>query len=217
MTNARTWDRIHAERAAMADTWEALTPEQWATASWCDGWSVQATAGHILAAAEQTVPNFYKEFVLAGFRFDVFADRAARRLAELPPDQMVRRLRARTTTTNHPPAPVVVMLGEIVVHGEDIRRPLGIDHAVPADSLVAVADNYVKTNLLLGAKRRVDGLGLRATDVDWTHGTGPEVAGPLLSMVLAMSGRTGALPDLEGDGVEVLTGRCRTDGGAVER
>ena len=217
MTTTRTWDRIHTERAAMADTWEALTPEQWAAPSWCDGWSVHATAGHILAASEQTIPHFYREFVRAGFRFDVFADRGARRLAELPPEQMVRRLRARTTTTNHPPAPVVVMLGEIVVHGEDIRRPLGIVHAVPADTLVAVADNYVKTNFLLGARRRVAGLGLRATDVDWTHGTGPEVAGPLLSMILAMSGRTGALRDLEGDGVELLAGRSPAVGGTVER
>jgi uncharacterized protein (TIGR03083 family) len=217
MTKDQIWDRIHTERAAMADTWEALTPEQWAAASWCDGWSVQATAGHILAAAEQTVPHFYLEFLRAGFRFDVFADRGARRLAGLPPEQMVRRLRARTTTTNHPPAPVVVMLGEVVVHGADIRRPLGIDHPVPAETLVAVADNYVKTNFLLGAKRRIAGLGLRATDVDWTHGEGPEVAGPLLSMILAMSGRTGALHDLGGDGVAALTARCPAAGGTLER
>ena len=217
MTTAETWDRIHTERSAMADTWEALTPEQWATASGCDGWSVRTTAGHILAAAEQTFPRFYREFIRAGFRFDVFADRAARRLAEVPTDQMVRRLRARTTTTNHPPAPVVVMLGEIVVHGEDIRRPLGITRDVPADTLVAVADNYVRTNVLLGAKRRVAGLGLRATDVGWTHGQGPEVAGPLLSMILAMSGRTDALRDLTGAGVAEMTGRCPAREGSVDR
>jgi uncharacterized protein (TIGR03083 family) len=208
VNTTETWQHIHAERAALADTLEGLGPEQWSAGSWCDGWSVHVTAGHVLAAAEQTVPNFYKEFVLAGFRFDVFADRAARRLAEVPPEDLVRRLRARTTTTNHPPAPVVVMLGEIVVHGEDIRRPLGIAHEVPADSLTAVADNYVKTNLLLGAKRRIAGLRLRATDVDWAHGDGPEVNGPLTSLILAMSGRTPALGDLDGEGLGVLTGRC---------
>ena len=208
MNTTETWQHIHAERAALADCWEDLGPEQWEAPSWCGGWSVRVTAGHVLAAAEQTVPNFYKEFVLAGFRFDVFADRAARRLAELPPPDLVRRLRARTTTTNHPPAPVVVMLGEIVVHGEDIRRPLGIAHEVPADTLTAVADNYVRTTLLIGAKRRMGGLRLRATDVDWSHGDGPEVSGPLTSLILAMSGRTPALDDLDGEGLAVLTGRC---------
>jgi len=207
MTNANTWALIHAERAAMADTWEELTAEQWATTSWCTGWSVHVAAGHILAGAEQTIPNFYKQFVQAGFRFNVFAERAAHRLADLSPADMVRRLRARTATTNHPPAPVVVMLGEIVVHGADIRRPLGLDHTVDEAALVAVADNYVKTNVLIGSKRRIAGLRLVATDAGWSHGDGPEVLGPLSSLVLAMSGRTGAVDDLSGDGVTILVSR----------
>ena len=208
MKTDEIWTNIHAERAALADTWEALTPDQWSTSSWCGGWSVHVTAGHVLAAAEQTIPNFYKEFVQAGFRFNVFADRAARRLAGVPPEDLVRRLRERTTTTNRPPAPVVVMLGEIVVHGEDIRRPLGIAHAVAEEALVAVADNYSGTNLLIGSKRRIAGLRLAASDASWTHGDGPEVTGPLTSLILAMSGRTGALGDLSGPGVELLTSRC---------
>src|SRR5450756_1365731 len=63
MKTAEIWTNIHAERAALADTWEGLTPDQWLTSSWCGGWSVHVTAGHVLAAAEQTIPNFYKEFV----------------------------------------------------------------------------------------------------------------------------------------------------------
>jgi uncharacterized protein (TIGR03083 family) len=135
----------------------------------------------------------------------VFADRAARRRAELPPVEMVRRLRNRTTTTNHPPAPVVAMLGEIVVHGEDIRRPLGIRHDIAEEALVAVADNYVGTNLLIGSKRRITGIRLVATDAGWAHGDGPEVSGPMTSLILAMSGRTGALGDLGGPGLALLT------------
>src|SRR5665213_1275391 len=61
MNAKETWQLIHKERAAMADTLEALSPEQWAADSWCTSWSVQDTAGHILAAAEQTPLNFYKE------------------------------------------------------------------------------------------------------------------------------------------------------------
>jgi uncharacterized protein (TIGR03083 family) len=201
------WGHIHAERATLADTWEGLSPAQWSAASWCEGWSVQVTAGHVLAAAEQTVPRFSKEFLAAGFRFDVFADRAARRLSRVPPEELVRRLRARTTTTNHPPAPVVSMLGEVVVHGEDMRRPLGLTHDVPEAALVAVADNYVRTNVLIGSKRRASGLRLVASDAAWVHGDGPEVTGPLVSLVLALSGRTGALGDLDGAGLDVLATR----------
>lgn len=207
MKSEEIWKYIHGERVQMVETLAALSPEQWTAPSWCEGWSVQDTTGHILAAAEQTPANFYKEMISAGFKFNVFANRAAKRLSALGPDELVRRLRARTSTTNHPPAPVMAMLGEIVVHGEDIRRPLGLSHQSPEPALVALANSWKKTNLLIGAKRRIAGLRLRATDTEWAHGDGPEVSGPLISLVLAMTGRKGASGDLAGDGVVVLSGR----------
>jgi uncharacterized protein (TIGR03083 family) len=208
MKTADTWKHIHSERAQMADTWTTLSPSQWAAASWCEGWSVQDTAGHVVAAAEQTPPNFYKELASAGFRFNVFTDRGARRLGAAGPDELARRLRARTSTTNHPPAPVMAMLGEILVHGEDIRRPLGLEHQPPEEALAAVADSWKNSNLLIGSKRRITGLRLRATDAEWAHGDGPEVSGPLLALLLAMTGRKAVLPDLSGEGVAELSRRA---------
>ena len=207
MKNEETWAHIHSERAQMAETWAALSAHQWAAQSWCQGWSVQDTAGHVLVAAEQTPVNFYKEMASAGFRFNVYTDRGARRLAAIGPDELVSRLRARTTTTNHPPAPVMAMLGEIVVHGEDIRRPLGLKHQPPEAALVAVADSWKNSNLLIGAKRRITGLRLRATDARWAHGDGPEVSGPLISLILAMTGRRAVYQDLSGEGVTELASR----------
>jgi uncharacterized protein (TIGR03083 family) len=207
MKSEEMWTYIHAERADMADTWESLSLSQWSSPSWCEGWSVQDTAGHILAAAEQTPLNFYKEFVVAGFKFNVFAERGAKQFSKTSPAELVKRLRARTTTTNHPPAPVMAMLGEIIVHGDDIRRPLGLTHETPLVALVALADGWKNSNLLIGAKRRIAGLRLRATDAKWTHGEGPEVEGPLQSLVLAMVGRKGAHVDLTGDGVAILASR----------
>ena len=204
MKAGETWKHIHSERAQMADTWTGLSVSQWAAPSRCQGWSVQDTAGHIVAAAEQTPVNFYKEMTAAGFKFNFFTDRGARRVGSAGPDQLVRRLRARTTTTNHPPAPVMAMLGEIVVHGEDIRRPLGLKHQPPQAALVAVADSWKNSNLLIGSKRRIAGLRLQATDAEWAHGDGPEVSGPLLSLILAMTGRKAVHPDLSGDGVAEL-------------
>lgn len=201
------WTYIHAERRDLAETLDAFTPQQWAAASWCEGWTVLETTGHVVAAAEQTFPNFYKELIEARFRFNVFTARGATRMAGVGPEQLVRRLRARTTTTNHPPAPVMAMLGEILVHGQDIRQPLGLSHSSPQPALVAVADSWKNSNLLIGAKRRIGGLRLRATDADWSHGDGPEVVGPLQALVLAMTGRKGSHRDLSGDGLDVLASR----------
>jgi uncharacterized protein (TIGR03083 family) len=208
MKSEETWKYIHAERSQMVETLTSLSSEQWATPSLCAGWSVQETTGHILAAAEQTPVNFYKELISAGFKFDVFTDRAAKRLGAIGPDDLIQRLRSRTTTTNHPPAPVMAMLGEIIVHGEDIRRPLGLQHRAPEAALVAVADSYKKSNLLLGAKRRIAGLKLQATDSDWASGDGPQVSGPLISLILVMTGRPTADGDVTGEGVATLASRA---------
>lgn len=207
MKAAEVWKHIHSERQAMVETLSSLTTEQWAEPSWCTGWSVRETAGHILSAAEQTPVNFFRQLAAAGFKFNVFSGRDAKRLGALGPQEIIGRLQARTTTTNHPPGPPLAMLGEMVAHGEDIRRPLGLSHQSPEAALRAVADSWSRTNLLLGAKRRISGLRLRATDVQWSAGAGPEVAGPLQSLILAMVGRKGSHSELSGDGLAELASR----------
>jgi len=205
--SATTWKLIHSERRSLADMLEGLTPEQWGRPSLCSGWSIQLTAGHILAGAEQTGPNFFKGMVASGFRFNAMVNRDAQRLGALAPQEIVGRLRARTTTTNHPPAPVMAMLGEVVVHGEDMRRPLGLGGDVSAEAAVACLDMYKASNFPVGGKRRIAGLRLVAADSDWSTGTGPEVTGPGLSLVLAMTGRAAGLEGLTGDGVAALRSR----------
>ena len=93
------------------------------------------------------------------------------------------------------------------MHGEDIRRPLGIAHSYDADGLRIVADFFKGSNLIIGAKKRITGLTLKATDSDWTTGSGPLVEGPLLSLVMSMKGRKPAYDDLSGDGVATLRAR----------
>lgn len=99
------------------------------------------------------------------------------------------------------------MVGEAVLHSEDIRHPLGIRREYPLATLVTVVEFYKGSNLLLGTKNRIAGLTLRAADSDWSTGSGPEVAGPMISLLLAMTGRPAGLADLSGDGVATLRSR----------
>jgi uncharacterized protein (TIGR03083 family) len=207
LDHTAAWTLIHRERAAAADTLAGLTDAEWAAPSLCQGWSVHVAAAHILAGAEQTGPNFMKEMALHGFRFNVMIDRVARRLGQLSPEEIISRLRARTATTNHPPAPILTMLGEVVVHSADIRGALGIPSQVAPAAAVACLTMYTKAGFPLGSKKRIQGLQLVATDVDWTYGSGPKVAGPAQSVLLAMTGRGAGLDGLEGDGVALLRGR----------
>ena len=98
-----------------------------------------------------------------------------------------------------------------MIHGADVRRPLGIPHTYPPDAVRQVIDFYKGSNLLIGSKDRIAGLALFATDHDWHHRQGDpnnRVEGPLLSLLLAMTGRGAACDDLTGPGVQTLRSRC---------
>ena len=201
------WPKIQAEREACADLFESLTPEQWASATWCKGWTVRDVAGHLIASTEQSPLVFFGRLAKAGFSFDRMVATDARRCGSGDPSSLAAEMRSGALRRNHPPGPLTAMLGEAVVHGEDIRRPLWLSREIPEETLVAVADFYKGSNLLIGAKRRISGLGLKATDASWSNGDGPEVAGPLASLVVAMTGRREAYADLSGEGVATFAKR----------
>jgi uncharacterized protein (TIGR03083 family) len=207
MAMADPWPLIHTEREALADDLATVTDEQWATPSLCTGWSVRDVLGHMTATAKMTPPAFFMAMAGAGFRFNTMAAHGvARETAGTPADGLAE-FRRHTQATSHPPGPPVTWLGETVVHGTDIRRPLGITRDYPEPALVQVANFFKSSNLLIGARNRIDGLTLRATDTTWATGTGPEVSGPMLSLIMAMTGRQQALADLSGEGVPVLRER----------
>jgi uncharacterized protein (TIGR03083 family) len=140
-------------------------------------------------------------------------EREAHSRAQLSRQQIADRLRQRTTTTNHPPAPVMAMLGEVVVHGEDIRRPVGLPGTVADDAANACLQMYTKASFPVGGKKRIGGLRLVATDTGWSYGAGPEVSGPALSLLLAMTGRPAGLDGLSGDGAAELGQRVTSRAG----
>ena len=205
--DANTWALIHAERKSLADTIGELTPEQWRAASLCSGWTVGFLAAHVLAGAEQTPGHFVTGLAASGFRFNALMERDARSRQQLSPDQVADRLRQRTSTTNRPPAPVMAMLGEVVVHGEDIRRPTGLPGTASDEAANACLDMYTRASFPVGGKKRIHGLRLTTTDTGWSYGAGPEVSGPALSLLLAMTGRPAGLKELSGDGAPVLSER----------
>jgi uncharacterized protein (TIGR03083 family) len=206
-----TWSMIHAERAALSEDLAELTPEQWATASLCHGWTVRLAAAHVVAGAEQTPANFAKGMARNGFRFNRMIDRDAHALGTLTPEQIIERLRLRLSTTNRPPAPATAMLGEVVVHREDILRPLGRRGTPASDAVNACLDLYTTASFPVGGKKRIQGLRLVATDTGWSHGDGPEASGPGMALVLAMTGRGAGLDELSGEGAALLRTRVLPD------
>jgi uncharacterized protein (TIGR03083 family) len=202
-----TWDLIHSERRQLIEDLNALNADQWSTPSLCPEWTVHQMLGHVVALTKQTPPKFVAKFVRSGFTFNTMVSKDVAKESAGSPEQTLAELSRHLSDTTSPPGPVDSWLGEIVVHGADIRRPLGLTYTPPVATTKQVADFYKNSNLLIGSKKRIDGLRLVATDTSWTHGAGPDVRGPILSLVQAMTGRRAGLADLSGDGTDELRSR----------
>jgi uncharacterized protein (TIGR03083 family) len=201
------WPTVHAERKALAADLRTVGQDQWVTESLCAGWSVRDVLAHMTAAALMTPPSFFARLAASGFSFNSVQDKGIAAQKGASPADTLARFDAVLTSVKHPPGPADTMLGETIIHSEDIRRSLGISHAYPVQAVVQAADFFKGSNLLIGTKNRIAGLRLRATDAEWSHGDGPEVSGPILSLFMAMTGRKAPVDDLTGDGVATLRSR----------
>ncbi len=133
----KTWELISVERLRLADELEGLTSEQWETQSQCDYWTVREVAAHLVTPFETSTAKFIFNMALSRFDFD----RAIRRLTAGVNDssstaEIVAKLRANHDNRWTPPkVGAEVPLSEIVVHGQDIRRVLGIEHQMPSATI----------------------------------------------------------------------------------
>jgi uncharacterized protein (TIGR03083 family) len=196
-----------AERADLADFLATLTPPDWEAPSLCSKWSVKDVVAHVISYEELGAVGLLKRFAKGWI---VRANQVGvDEFAALSPQQLLEFLR------NHlEPRGLTAGFGGMIalvdgtIHHQDIRRCLGRPRSVPADRLERVL-GLLPGNPRLGAGRRIRGLRLRATDIDWAHGGGPEVTGPGEALLMAMSGRPAALADLSGPGLGTLAERLR--------
>jgi uncharacterized protein (TIGR03083 family) len=201
------WPLVHAERAALAADLAHLEDAQWAIPSLCAGLSVREVLAHLTAAGSLNGFRWLAGVIRCRFDFDrQVAMRLAEQLGSSPAETLARFERIVDSTTS-PPLPVLALLGEVVVHGEDIRRPLGIAHDHPAEVITRVARYYAGSDQVVLAQRRVRGLRLQATDSPFTTGSGPLVTGRTAALVMAMTGRQVYCDELTGDGVAILRDR----------
>lgn len=201
-----TWVQITALRTDLVDLLAGLPDQAWDTQSLCPGWLVRDVATHVLLP-----PRFSLLALpaLARRRFDAARyvhDDAVRR-ADAPVAELLTAFRHAVDRTWLPPTRRPEhLLADLFIHTQDIRRPLGLPASSPPEVLRAVLDT-VAADRVIGDPTRIAGLTLIATDVDWTTGAGPEVAGPAEALILVMSGRPVALDELRGAGVATLAER----------
>lgn len=204
LTASDYWDLIHAERARIADMLAELSDEDWQTASLCADWSVEQVVAHMSAAANTGKWPWLWSMVRAGFNASRHNERQLARYLGPTPADTAERFRRSVTCEIAPTNDYAAWLGEIIVHGQDIARPLGIHLRPDSVAVGEVARFFADKDFAVNSRSAVEGLSLEANDDSFRSGSGPVVRGHLLDLVMAMAGRSEYCPTLNGEGVSVL-------------
>lgn len=196
------------ERRRIAELATRLTPEQWRSPSLCSNWRVGDVVAHLVVTAESRAVQHVARALRHRFRLDVMIDVTARNVGREPPLVLAARLERAARSHRHPPGRRTQhVLADTVVHGFDIREPLGISYDPPAERLRLTLDAVLGLDSMPVCRPRVAGLHLVAEDLNWQAGDGPEVRGPADALLLAMTGRRVGLSRLAGSGLDTIASR----------
>ena len=188
------------EREDVAALLAELSPAQWDMPTLCERWRVRDVVAHMISYEDFNRAQLARRFIEGRLSIDRInalgvADFAGRSPAELL-EAVRAHLEPRGLTAGFGG---LIALADGMIHQQDIRRSVGIDRTIGPDRLRAALDFALYAPLIRGAwyARRVR---LVATDLDWSHGSGPEVRGTGEALLMAMAGRKAVLDDLSGAG-----------------
>jgi uncharacterized protein (TIGR03083 family) len=200
-------DAVRDEMLDLADRLGELDHEQWNSPSLCAQWRTRDVLAHMAAGAEGVfgVGWILRSMLRHGFDYNRWVALDGQVRGREDPEIILTAF--RSAAASPPRGRPVKSLMHVLIHGQDVCRPLGIKRDLPETHLVPVADFIRGDVRIFGAKKRIAGLKLIATDMDWSHGNGPEVTGPAEALVMMMAGRLVALNDLSGEGKVVLVTR----------
>lgn len=213
------WQDVERERLSLADLLDTLTPAQWEAQSLCARWRIRDVAAHVAMSPvpEPSMSTLVAALVRARGRLWEAAAQIAVDYAQRPTEEIAAGLRRvaasrampRVTNPDN-------LLMDLLVHGQDIAIPLGIERPMPTDAAVAGFHRVWSMGWPFHARRRMRGIHLIATDaaVDVGDPDGARIHGRLADLLLLITGRTDpALDRLDGEGTARLRSIPRPSGG----
>ena len=202
------WAAIADRRRALAQLVEGRPDEDWERPSLCTEWRIRDVVAHVaLTPHSPTVGAILLAAVRARGDFDRVNRDMARAYATRPPAELVADLRGSADSRRKPAITTLDnLLFDVLVHVQDVALPLGVECPPPPAAAREGVERVWRMGWPFWAKRKLRGLRLEATDVDWTVGDGPVVRGPAQALLLLLTGRAAAaLPALAGPGVARLS------------
>ena len=179
MNREDVWVAVDKERSALADDLSQLDDWQWDAQSLCGEWKIRHVVAHLAVEANAKLVPTVLGVVRHGMNVNRSLAHTALSAGAADPTALLTQLKATIgSRTILPFTKTECGIAEMVCHGADIRHPLGIERLVPEPTLVAAAD-FLRTDWVTGTRKRIAGLRLSATDLEWSIGDGPEVEGSL--------------------------------------
>ncbi|WP_431711437.1 maleylpyruvate isomerase family mycothiol-dependent enzyme [Glutamicibacter uratoxydans] len=209
MDDAARWRLIDEERQRLGEVLQALEPDKWGSQTLCGNWDVRQTVAHLSAAGSTGTGGWLANMVRSGFDTNRHNERLLTRNLSQDWQETLARYQSLSTSRVAPLGSVRGMLGEVLVHGQDIARPLEIELMPSIRAVREVAEFFAAKNFAVNSKTMIKDISLIAVDDEFTTGSGPEVRGSLLDLVMAMAGRGEVCSKLEGSGVAILVSRIR--------
>ena len=203
------WALAHAERAALVEDLSGLSADQWRHGTLCGRWDVEEVVAHLTAAASLNQWKWLRSMLGARLRPEVHNQRRLVEHRGSTPAATLDRFRAVIKSTTAPSAHIPAYLGEVVVHAQDIRHPLGLARTPSVDALTPVAAFFARRNFTVASRTHIAGLYLQADDGPFIAGSGSIVTGSTLALVMAMAGRVPYVDELDGPGVQLLRSRVQ--------
>jgi len=206
MEPSEVWTAIDDQRRALVHLLEDLSEKEWRQPSLCEGWTVRQVAAH-LALQNTTwaaMPRVMLGIVRHGGMNGAIHAMACRH-AGLPVEAIIGEIRDRIGVWR--PLPTVTFREtaiDYLVHGQDIAVPLGRALPMPPGLAVLAADRVWASPRMFHARTKLAGYRLVAGDAPWAAGQGHEICGPIGALLLLLTGRPAALPQLSGPGAADL-------------
>jgi uncharacterized protein (TIGR03083 family) len=168
-----TWTQVRNGREAFGNYLSNLSADDWSKQSLCADWSAKDLVAHMLVIPTMSKGQVFRAFLGSRFNLDRMN---AKLVGKLTATMSTSQLAAATTSSaaSHGMPPGLKLpgvLNELVIHSADVAEGVGKPFDLPTADYVSCLAYLQDVQPVFGAKQRIAGLRLQATDSEWSTGS----------------------------------------------